>query len=274
MGDSKAEKKDLSNSELYELLNKKIEAKFSELTLQISQANANLTQELLAAKQTALQLKEENELLAKKVALLEKKIRRNNIAVFGLKRDENNLLDSWIGQLSSLLKIDIALSDLSQVFQPKNSPQAPVVFELLSGFKKREIFDRIRDNLDSLKAAKVFVTNDLSREEQEVLKALKKKRALARAEGREARIVGRSIVIDGVKTSYEDIIGAKRSEIEEASQGTECNSDDFDDIPENSAGGVTGSQSRDSEFRNEKRKLTTTPSPRARTTRSNKKKKH
>lgn len=274
MGDTVEPKREISNSELYELINKKIDEKFEELSLQIKQDSNKIAEDLLTAKRTINQLKSENEVLTKRIAFLEKRARDNNIAVFGLHRAEGNPSDSWIEQLNSVLKADISVTDLANIYQPKNNSRAPVIFQFLSNFKKRETFKRVKENVEGLKANKVFVANDLCREEQQILKVLREKRLQAKARNQTAKIVGKTLIINGVKYTYADIVESETQGAEETVRDTEGGSEDFEDILESIVDIADGSQVGDAGPRRGKRRQPISPSPRTKATRSNKKKKH
>lgn len=258
---------EISNNTLLELLTKKIDQKFDELVSNIKRENESLTQQLLAANRNIDKLEKEKQILADRVTILEKRTRKNNIAVFGLEIQTDNFTESCIAQINSLLQINITQADISDIYQPKNNPKAPVIVELLSAFKRREIFSKLKDNADALKKSKVFITNDLSLEDREILKILRRKKAEAEKDGQVAKIFGRYVVIDGVKYGYREL------QLSEDNKSDSAENDEYEDVSDSDHGDVNGvlyRDNKDSQQKTEnpgKRKNSKTPSPPTRVTR-------
>lgn len=98
---------EITNAELLNVLVQKIDDKFNYLNKSIEESTANINKKLIIATRTILKLKKENQDLREKVNNLENKIRRNNIAIFGLQPDKNNLLESSIKKLNTVLKAQV-----------------------------------------------------------------------------------------------------------------------------------------------------------------------
>lgn len=91
---------DLTNNELYKLLLKANKDQMEELKTEI---NSNLQQ--LSTKLNVVESKAEN--LQNKVSSPERKSRHNNVIMFGLKVDQNNLLYNTLDFLNNILGITI-----------------------------------------------------------------------------------------------------------------------------------------------------------------------
>lgn len=199
---------EITNAELLNILAQKIDDKFNFLSKSIEDSTANINKKLMIATKTILNLKKNNQDLRERVINLENKIRRNNIAVFGLESDKNNLLESSISKLNTALKVQVlSKSDISNIYWPQNkSSNTPVIFELITNFKKLEVFGKIKESLESLKEAKVFITNDLSYEERQVRKFLKEKQIELKKDNKDAKITGRALIVDGQKIHYKELL--------------------------------------------------------------------
>lgn len=267
---SQSEATEISNSKLLELLTKKIDQRFEELLQNIRQESESLNKKLSDANLNIQKLKEEKKILSERITLLERRVRKNNVAIFGLRIDKENFVDSCITQVNTVLKTNLSRSDISDLYQPRNNPKAPVIVGFLTTFKRREIFTKVRENIDTLKNAKVYITDDLSLEDREVLKVLKSKKLEAVSRGKTAKIVGRNIIIDGAKCSYEDLIS------DTTDRGGITDGEEYEDASgdENDLGAVVGKQhdSLTDKQKPGKGKKSKTPSPHAVTTRLAKKK--
>lgn len=198
---------EITNAELLNVLVQKIDDKFNYLSKSIEDSTANINKKLIIATKTILNLKRDNQDLRDRVINLENKIRRNNIAVFGLKPDKSNLLESSISKLNNILKVQVlSKSDVSNIYWPQNKSTTPVIIELITNFKKIEVFEKIKENLVSLKDAQVFITNDLSYEERQIRKCLKEKQTELKKDNKNAKITGRALIVDGQKIHYKELL--------------------------------------------------------------------
>lgn len=211
---------EISNKQLLDLLVQKIDERFDSLVVNIRDENKQLRQEVCKAKLAIDGLKKENYELQDRVLLLEKKVRRNNIAVFGLNVDKGNLLPNALIQLNTVLDIEITKNDISNIYRPKNGTKVPVIIEFTSGIKRAEVFSQIKHRSQNLKQEKIFIANDMSREEREVQKFLKSECEKAKRQNRTARISGGKLFVDG-KVYRHDYLQEKQSSDEDG-LNTDC----------------------------------------------------
>lgn len=194
---------DITNSKLLEKITSRIDEKFERLIQKIDENQKTLNEKIEAADFTIKKLTNENTELKERITVLEQRARRNNIAVFGLKINENNLLLEAIKELNSLLKINIVENDISNIYWPKNKDlKTPVIIEFISTFKKRLVFSNIKNNLLALKNKRIFITNDMSKEERQVTKYMKEKYKEAKEKKLNAQIKGKKLIIEGQEYDY------------------------------------------------------------------------
>lgn len=214
----------ISNKQLYELIN----SKFNELTERINN-NTDKTTSYIE------KLEEENRHLKERVELLENKVRKNNVAVFGLTElRDGNLMKESLKQLNSHLKLEKKLqeADLNNIYKPKTrGRESPVILELNTYLRKQDIFQKVAN----LKGTGIKIVHDLSKQEREVNKFLWTKYKEAKAEKLEAKIKGKSLVINGKKYDYNSLLEEERKKIEhnqEYRNDFENSAEDEEDVTE------------------------------------------
>lgn len=197
---------EISNRELLVILEKKIDSRFSDLSRQIEQNQNDLNDKLIQSNIIISSLKKDNAELHARVDFLESKIRKRNIAIFGIEEvDDKALLDHTLRELNNLLEIQITHRDIDNIYRPKHiNSKVPVIVEFTTQLIKREIFE----SLPKLKkkGSPVFITHDLSREERKINKVLRQKMIEAKNNNFEARIKWKKLIINGKEFSYTSLV--------------------------------------------------------------------
>lgn len=142
--------------------------------------------------------------LEKRCLILERKVRRNNIIIFGLDVDYSSLAVSVLTQINLLLDLRLTTNDLNDVYKIGRSEKPPIVVEFLSSYKKAEIFKN-KEKLRSLKTKNVAISNDLCEHDRREQKILRQRLKKARQDGVQARITGRQIEIEGKLFTAKDL---------------------------------------------------------------------
>lgn len=154
---------------------------------------------------------------------LERKIRKNNIVIFGLKVNQESLAEDTIQQLNNLLDLRLNIGDINNVYRVSKNLKSPILVEFLTYHKKLEVYKN-KDKLRSLKEVNVGIANDLCLEDRRDQKILRKTLRLCREKSIPARIKGNKIEIDGKWYSPQ--------ELEEAdSSGSDGESEEMEDQP-------------------------------------------
>lgn len=139
--------------------------------------------------------------LKKRNITLERKIRRNNIVIFGLETTKQDLLQNTVAQLNTLLGLSIADSDINNIYTVGKTQKPPVILEFVSYLKKQALFLQV----GKLKGTGIAITNDLCIEDREEQKILKYHQKKARDQNLEARIKGKKLFIGNKSYSAEEL---------------------------------------------------------------------
>nr|CAI5850422.1 unnamed protein product [Callosobruchus analis] len=133
---------------------------------------------------TIVESKERINRLETSVKLLERKLRRNNIVIFGLQiKNKDNLLLETLDELKNLLSI----GDINNIFQvDKNTDKSPIILEFISLLKKQLVFKQVQ----KLKGTGVAIANDQSHEDRQLQKKLVHHVKQAKQQNLHARIRG------------------------------------------------------------------------------------
>lgn len=255
-----------------EITLKGIEKLLENQTLQI---NKNTNDSLRILKKTEKRICE----LQKRCNYLERKLRKNNIIIFGLTLDGSDITSQTITKINNLLDLEFTVNDINNIYKIGNSSNPPIVIEFLSFLKKQAIFKN-PEKLKSLKGTNISIANDLCREDRENQKILRKHLKLAKEKNQNARIVGHRLEIDGKFYEANDLEYSDESDYE-----SENNTDSQGDIdPEGSSVGSSRQKFNEASQRkvkpskadkkpSKKRRNIKTPSP-VYSIRTNKKPKH
>lgn len=144
------------------------------------------------------------EKLEKRCIYLERKLRKNNIIIFGLPLSESSIVEQIIKKLNELFSLQINISDLNNVYKIGKGTVPPIVVEFVSYLKKIEIFNQ-PDKLKNLKGTGISISNDMCQEDRVIQKTLRKHLKKAREENKQARIKGEKLEIENVWYSVKDL---------------------------------------------------------------------
>lgn len=198
----------VTNQDIYDLIQQVINQN-NDLKTEIANLKENLNSkneiiDKLGEKVVALE--ETNKLLKERVYITEKKLKRNNIIIFGLQENENvPLLDIIKNFFEEKLNVQLLNADIDDVYRIgrklANSSQRPIVVRLASNLKKRGIFNNIR----LLKDTGISVADDLTEREREERKLLNQHCRIAKSKGYSAKQRGNKLIINGKWYTYEDL---------------------------------------------------------------------
>lgn len=157
---------DISNNELLErILNGN-----SALALQIQAVEVRLSLKIEEVNHKINNLSQENTELKEKLETIERHQRKNNIIIFGLDREEEQLnINSFLNKLNNYLTTDIKQPDLNNIYLLGKGRHCPIKLEFISYLNKQAIFR----NIKNLKGTKISIVDDLTyfqREENKLLK--------------------------------------------------------------------------------------------------------
>lgn len=99
--------------------------------------------------------------LESKIITLERKVRKNNIVIFGLGVENNEcLVENAINKLNSLLETTFTEADINNIY--KIGKKDTLIVEFLSFLKKKQVFKNIKKS----EGTSIYVANDLCEEDQ------------------------------------------------------------------------------------------------------------
>lgn len=176
----------MSITEFYEKLMEANDKQTQEITHYIESSNRQITQRIENIETNLLELK-------KRTKALDRKLRRNNIVVFGLKVEKSDLLKNSLQKLNSLLNTFFTWSDINNIYLVGKDQDSRIVIEFLSFLKKQAIFS----NIQKLKGTGVGIVNDLNIEDQKEQKSIKETSQASKTQNHNVIIRGNKLEING-----------------------------------------------------------------------------
>lgn len=134
--------------------------------------------------------------LKKRCLYLERRIRKNNIVIFGLTVDGSEIVEQTISKLNELFGLNVTTKDINNIYKIGKSSNPPIVVEFVSFLLKKQVFHDT-DKLKALRGTNISVANDLCEEDRQEQKVLRKHLKVARSDNKQARIVGNKLEVEG-----------------------------------------------------------------------------
>lgn len=125
---------------------------------------------------------------------LERRIRKNNVILFGLSLDGTDLAEQVLQKLNDLFETAFTIAEINNVYKIGKSKSPPVIVEFVSFLRKSEIFKK-PDKLRALRGTGISIAHDLCQEDRKNMKILRQHLREVRAKGQEAKIVGTKLKI-------------------------------------------------------------------------------
>lgn len=149
------------------------------------------------------QLEDQNKNLQNNIVQLQRRIRKNNVVIFGINSSETNLLEYILNLFKETLEIETYATEINDVYRigPKDKPSQPVIVEFIS-YQKKLI---IQKNAKKLKGKNLSITQDQCYEDRATHKILYKHLIAAKTKGIQAYIKGNKIVIGNEIYTTEDL---------------------------------------------------------------------
>lgn len=131
---------------------------------------------------------------------IKRRFLKNNIIIFGLEIDSSDLVHSVITQLNSSLEINLQNSEINNIYTLGKN-KSIIKVEFLSFLSKSEV----TNNRYKLKGSRIFINDDLCKEDRNDLKLLRRHLNLAKADGHKAYIRKNYLVVDDEKFSIDQL---------------------------------------------------------------------
>ncbi|KAJ8966899.1 hypothetical protein NQ314_003245 [Rhamnusium bicolor] len=225
---------------LFMKLNASINQKLTEVTNQINEIKDEISEVANKHDEEIEELKEENQQLRKENKFLQRKVRKNNIVIYGINVNDN-LSDTVINTLNNLLEISISEQDINDIYRiGKINNKQPLLVELISYQKKRLILN----NAKKLKGKNIFIAEDQCWEDRNITKTLVTNLKIAKAKGKNAQIKGNKLIIENQAYTAEELQNnCLETEIEEEEEEQDGNTHNIP-IGENPSNGGTTENGR------------------------------
>lgn len=186
---------DLSTRELYDLLRKSQEEQTEKLTSEFAKNREEFNKKIRSTQKSIKSLND-------KYLTVERKLRKNNIIVFGLEVRPDKVLEDTLKLLNQKLTLKLEKGDINNIYLiGKEEKKRGVLIEFISYLSKQDIFK----NVSKLKGSKISITNDLCPTDRETQKVLVEHLRQARSENKQAKIKGFHIEIEGQTFSAGDL---------------------------------------------------------------------
>lgn len=168
-----SENESVTNEKIYNAL---ITTK-SELEGTIEEAEERLLLKLEEFNKRISRLEKENQELKTKIEILERKEKKNNIVIYGLKGESTVISPGFIcNKLNEITDETITEADISNVYKLGKKEDCPVKIEFVSYLKKSAV---IR-NGTKLKGTEISISHDLTEQQRQLNRILRKHLYLAR----------------------------------------------------------------------------------------------
>lgn len=144
--------------------------------------------------ETVEHLKTEVREIKNKNLLLERRVRKNNVIIFGVNLNTDNILKETLDTINHHLHTNLVESDINNIrLVGRGQRSLPIILEFVSFLKKVTIFKNIRN----LKGTGIAISNDLCREDREQNRTLVKYYKKAKSEKIDASIKNGKLLVDG-----------------------------------------------------------------------------
>lgn len=191
----------MSTAQLYNLLTTVIKNQTLEIKEEIGVIKVGITTKIQ-------RLEQEVTALESRCVYLERRTRKNNIVVFGLDVNKDNLLEETLEILNRHLGINLSTSDINNIYTVGAADKPPVIVEFISFIKKVFVFK----NVSKLKGTGLSIGHDMSKEDREQHKILRRHQKLASEQKLKAIIRGGKLLIGNDTYTVQELEKLERLE--------------------------------------------------------------
>lgn len=189
-----------------EILNSKKELQQS---IQTSEDNITLKIETILNEKIR-KLERENSELKEKIEQLERNSKSNNIVIFGLPVEENQISAERVrNKLNSLLGININKQDINNIYKIGKTDKSPIKVEFISTLSKITVLQ----NKKKLKGTKISIVPDLTKLQLERNKILSRHLKDIRSTSSDnCYIKGETLIRNNIPYTVEDILAIEKTQ--------------------------------------------------------------
>lgn len=198
------DKKNISNDDIYRAL-MNLTAQNTEIKEDIKFLKKNFEKELLEIKVENEKLKEENNELKQKIRSIQRNMKKNSIIIHGYQESDNeNTLNTVLMLVNEKLESELVVQEVNNAYRigiKETNKIRPIRLELNSYIKRSEIISHSR----KLKGTGIYIRGDLTSDDLEELKLLKKHLAQAKKNNIPAKIQNFKLTVNGETYTYQDL---------------------------------------------------------------------
>lgn len=195
------DKPEVTIKDVYILI-KEVNVNLSQRIERIEEVTNNLSTAIYAEVETVKTkvhyLEEENKELKNLLSKIEKKTVANNLIFYGILEDPEDLPENLEEKIRELvvnkLKVSLEKTEINNIFRlgKRSNHTRPILLSLTTYLKKREILK----NCSKLKGSKIFVSEELLKEELKERKILLEGLKEARNNSQKANIKGNKLIVE------------------------------------------------------------------------------
>lgn len=186
--------KEPTNAEIFALL-KEIKGDINTIKQDLNSTTQKLENKIK-------ELETENSVLKARFLSTERKIRKNNCLIFGVKiNEEASTLEAVLKVFHEKLGVAISERDINNCYQLKHIREKPILLEFISYLKKGEIYN----NLSKLKNTGIYFSDDLVYEDRQERKQLLEYMKKAKSNNLHTKIKKNKLLIAGETYTLTDL---------------------------------------------------------------------
>lgn len=185
----------ISNQQIFELL-KEVKEQNNTIKSDVQSIKADLGEYKIRIQELenkVCELEGDNTNLRVKLRHFEEKEKKNQVIVFGLKEETEDLLEERVLDLFvNTLKLNIESQDLDNIYRIGTGSARPIIIRFVRYLNKLQILR----NLSKLKNTGISIASDLTFEQQQDKKLLYKYYRIAKENGFSVKIIKNQLVVD------------------------------------------------------------------------------
>lgn len=163
-----------------------------DINLRIQALEVNITLKIEEVNRRLSRIEKEKVEIGEKVEKIERKLKENNIVIFGLHLEQELSCDVICHELKKLVDVTVNESDLNNFYRLGNNKNCPIKVEFVSYLKKSLILK----NKNKLRGTNISIVNDQTIKQREENKILRRHLHLNKQNTTNCYIKGNKLYID------------------------------------------------------------------------------
>ncbi|CAG9814658.1 unnamed protein product [Phaedon cochleariae] len=223
IGKKACRREQLCNPFVYLLLSTLIRNGNQEIKNEIKQLRSEFSHEVENINEKINSLQLESDKLKSKVCNLEKKSKKYNLVVYGIKETEPNPIKQVLEIINNTIEVNCDIKDLRDTYRVgrlKEGSIRPIICEVVNYQLKQEILIQSKTHWSVLKQRQIYFSHDYPEDEYKKRKFMNERRKEALARNTPAFFRKNVLVINGKDYTYEDFKLNPQENLTEQGQNT------------------------------------------------------